>query len=232
MFIIIVVILTRTTGVKVNFVSNTISVQDSVKEKKKAWFQPDRAHKYYKITGFYDFVIQSIKKSMPPVLIVVCLLLCLHFFVIEIPEALKLAVKELPDAGVLTFFYVSETILGLIPPELFIAWAGETSDPVLNLVLIATLSYLGGFTSYWIGRRALKIKSLHEYLEVKMAKQLVMARKWGGILIAVGALLPLPFAMASLVAGMLKYPVKSWLVIGLLRFLRYALYGAAIFSLV
>lgn len=205
---------------------------EPVKEKKKVRFQPGRAHKYYKITGFYSFVIESIKKSMPPVLIVVAILVFLHFFVIKIPAALELAVQELPDAGVLAFFYVSETILGLIPPELFIAWAGETSQPVWNLVLIAILSYLGGFTSYWIGRRALKIKSLHQYLEVKMAKQLVMARKWGGILIAVGALLPLPFSMASLVAGMLKYPVKSWMIVGLLRFLRYALYGAAIFSLV
>lgn len=207
-------------------------MQDSVKHKKKNWFQPDRAHKYYKITGFYSFVMESIKKSMPPVIVVVIALILVHFFVIEIPVALDLAVEKLPDAGVLAFFYVSETALGLIPPELFIAWAGETSTPLLNLCLIALLSYLGGFTSYWIGRRALKIKSLHQYLEVKMAKQLVMARKWGGILIAVGALLPLPFSMASLVAGMLRYPVKSWMIVGLLRFLRYALYGAAIFSLV
>jgi membrane protein YqaA with SNARE-associated domain len=199
---------------------------------KKPWFQPDRAHKYYKLTGFYTFVVNSIKKSMPPVFIVVGILALVHFFVININDALIFAVEELPNYGVLAFFYVSETVLGLIPPELFIAWAGETSTPILNLSLIAVLSYLGGFTSYWIGRRALRIPSLHNYLEVKMAKQLVMARKWGGLLIAVGALLPLPFAMASLVAGMLRYPLKSWMLVGLLRFLRYALYGAAIFSLV
>jgi membrane protein YqaA with SNARE-associated domain len=199
---------------------------------KKPWFQPDRAHKYYKLTGFYTFVVNSIKKSMPPVFIVVGILALVHFFVININDALIFAVEELPNYGVLAFFYVSETVLGLIPPELFIAWAGETSTPILNLSLIAVLSYLGGFTSYWIGRRALRIPSLHNYLEVKMAKQLVMARKWGGLLIAVGALLPLPFAMASLVAGMLRYPLKNWMLVGLLRFLRYALYGAAIFSLV
>ncbi len=170
---------------------------------------------------------------MPPVLIVVAILAVIHFIADDgLMGLLDLAVEKLPDAGVLAFFYVSETALGLIPPELFIAWAGETATPIFNLFLIALLSYLGGFTSYWIGRRALRIKSLHNYLEVKMAKQLVMARKWGGILIAVGALLPLPFSMASLVAGMLKYPVKSWMLVGLLRFLRYALYGAAIFSLV
>jgi membrane protein YqaA with SNARE-associated domain len=199
---------------------------------KKPWFQPDRAHKYYKLTGFYTFVVNSIKKSMPPVFIVVGILALVHFFVININDALIFAVEELPNYGVLAFFYVSETVLGLIPPELFIAWAGETSTPILNLFLIAVLSYLGGFTSYWIGRRALRIPSLHNYLEVKMAKQLVMARKWGGLLIAVGALLPLPFAMASLVAGMLRYPLKSWMLVGLLRFLRYALYGAAIFSFI
>jgi membrane protein YqaA with SNARE-associated domain len=169
---------------------------------------------------------------MPPVFMVVGILALVHFFVININDALIFAVEELPNYGVLAFFYVSETVLGLIPPELFIAWAGETSTPILNLFLIAVLSYLGGFTSYWIGRRALRIPSLHNYLEVKMAKQLVMARKWGGLLIAVGALLPLPFAMASLVAGMLRYPLKSWMLVGLLRFLRYALYGAAIFSFI
>ncbi|MFT6095694.1 MAG: membrane protein YqaA with SNARE-associated domain [Nonlabens sp.] len=199
---------------------------------KKPWFQPDRAHKYYKLTGFYTFVVNSIKKSIPPVLVVIGIIVLIHFFVINISEALELAVNKLPDYGVLAFFYVSETVLGLIPPELFIAWAGETSTPILNLSLIAVLSYLGGFTSYWIGRRALRIPSLHNYLEVKMAKQLVMARKWGGLLIAVGALLPLPFSIASLVAGMLRYPLKSWMLIGLLRFMRFALYGAAIFSFI
>lgn len=175
----------------------------------------------------------SIKKSMPPVLVVVGILAVIHFALDDgLMGLLELAVEELPDYGVLTFFYVSETALGLIPPELFIAWAGETSTPIFNLFLIALLSYLGGFTSYWIGRRALRIPSLHNYLEVKMAKQLVMARKWGGVLIAVGALLPLPFSMASLVAGMLRYPVKDWALIGLLRFVRFAIYGAAIFSLV
>ncbi|MEO9954696.1 short-chain dehydrogenase [Nonlabens sp.] len=209
-----------------------IAVEHST-TKKKPWFQPDRAHKYYKLTGFYKFVVDSIKKSMPPVLVVVAILAVVHFTVDGgLMGLLELAVEKLPDYGVLGFFYVSETILGLIPPELFIAWAGETATPVLNLFLIALFSYLGGFTSYWIGRRALKIPSLHNYLEVKMAKQLVMARKWGGVLIAVGALLPLPFSMASLVAGMLRYPVKNWALVGLLRFIRFALYGAAIFSLV
>ncbi len=169
---------------------------------------------------------------MPPVLVVVGILAAIHFWVMDIPSMLELAVEKLPDYGVLAFFYLSETVLGLIPPELFIAWAGKTATPIVNLSLIALFSYLGGMTAYFIGRRALKIPSIHYYLEVRMAKQLVMARKWGGILIAVGALLPLPFSISSLVAGMLKYDFKWWLIIGLLRFVRFAIYGAAIFQVV
>ncbi len=196
-------------------------------------FQPKRAHRYYKVTGFYSFVMESIKKSMPPVLVVVALLGVLHFTIDGgLPYMLEYAVNNLPNNGVLAFFFVSETILGLIPPELFIAWAGKTADPLFNLFLIALFSYLGGMCSYFLGRWSLKIPAVHNYLEVKMAKQLIMARKWGGILIAVGALLPLPFSVGSLVAGMLRYPFKYWIIIGLLRFLRFAIYGAAIFSVV
>lgn len=198
----------------------------------KSKFQLDRAHKYYKLTGFYSFVIESIKKSLPLLIIVVGLLAAVHFLVMDIPTMLEMAVEKLPDYGVLTFFYVSETLLGLIPPELFIAWSGKTATPIFNLSLLALLSYLGGMTAYFLGRSALKIPSVHYYLEVKMAKQLIMARKWGGILIAVGALLPLPFSISSLVAGMLKYDFKWWIIIGLLRFVRFAIYGAAIFQVV
>lgn len=199
---------------------------------KKKGFTLSRLHKYYQLTGFYNFVVDSIKKSMPPVIAVVVLLAIMHFFFIDIFKALELAVEYLPNYGVLAFFYVSETILGIIPPELFIAWAGKTSAPLTSLALISLMSYLGGITAYFLGQKALQIPSVHDYLEVKMAKQLVLARKWGGILIAVGALLPLPFAMSCLVAGMLRYPIKSVLIIGLLRFLRFAIYGAAIFQVV
>lgn len=206
-------------------------VSKSVK-KSKSIFSFDRAHRYYQLTGFYKFVLESVKKSMPPVLVVVGILAIIHFFIMDIPTMLELAVENLPNYGVLAFFYVSETLLGLIPPELFIAWSGKTSTPILNLSLLALFSYLGGMTAYFIGRSALKIESIHNYLEVRMAKQLVMARKWGGILIAVGALLPLPFSISSLVAGMLRYDFKWWLIIGLLRFVRFGLYGAAIFQVV
>ena len=134
--------------------------------------------------------------------------------------------------GVLITFFISETLLGLIPPEIFIAWSKKTSAPLLNLSLLAVLSYSGGILSYFIGRLTLKIKSVKDYLEVKMAKHLKNTSKWGGFLILVGALLPLPFSISCMTAGMIKYPLKGVVTFGLFRFLRFALYAWAIFNMV
>jgi membrane protein DedA with SNARE-associated domain len=65
-----------------------------------------------------------------------------------------------------------------------------------------------------------------------MKKQTQMLRKWGGLIIAVGALLPLPFAIASMAAGMIKYDFKAFLLFALLRFLRFAIYGFAIYQMI
>ncbi len=131
-----------------------------------------------------------------------------------------------------SFFFVSETLLGLIPPEIFIAWTKKTTEPILNLTILTTLSYFGGLSSYFIGEKSLKIKAVKNYLEIKMEKHLKNSKKWGGILIIVGALLPLPFSISCMAAGMIKYPFKSVVLFGLFRFVRFALYGLAIFQVV
>ena len=127
---------------------------------------------------------------------------------------------------------MSETLLGLIPPEIFIAWTKKTTEPILNLTILTTLSYFGGLSSYFIGEKSLKIKAVKNYLEIKMEKHLKNSKKWGGILIIVGALLPLPFSISCMAAGMIKYPFKSVILFGLFRFVRFALYGLAIFQVV
>jgi len=103
-------------------------------------------------------------------------------------------------------------------------------NPWYYLSLIALASYVGGLLSYWIGRMVTQIPSVHNYLEVKMAKQLKNSKKWGGFLIMVGAVLPLPFSIACIAAGIIKFPFKNVIIYGSLRFLRFALYGFVIFN--
>lgn len=189
-------------------------------------------HQYYSYTGFYTFLKDALKKALPPILFVVTLIIGIHFFVIDLNVALQYVIDNYSNFFVHSLFFISESILGIIPPELFIAWSDKTEAPVLNLSLLALSSFSGGVVSYFIGRASLNIASVHNYLEVKMQKHLKNARKWGGFLILVGALLPLPFAVASLAAGMIRFDFKYYILFGLARFLRFAIYGVAIFSLI
>lgn len=190
-------------------------------------------HKYYSRTGFYLFVWESIKKAILPILGIILVIFLFNKYVYNINEGLRNFTETFSRITVISVcFFISETILGLIPPEIFIAWSKKTETPILNLSILAVLSYFGGLLSYFIGRMALKVNSVKNYLEVKMADNLKNTRKWGGILILVGALLPLPFSIACMTAGMIKYPFKNVVFLGLFRLARFAIYAWAIFKVV
>ncbi len=205
-----------------------------MKKRRKKITKPfyERLHNYYQRTGFYMFLWESIKKAFIPVVIAIVGLVLFNNYVYNINDGLQKITETFSRPAILGIFYTSETILGLVPPEIFIAWSKKTASPIVNLVILATLSYLGGLTSYFLGRAALKIKAVKEYLEVKMADNLKNTKKWGGLLIIAGALLPLPFAISCMTAGMIKYPFRSVVIFGLFRFLRFAIYAWAIFSVV
>lgn len=195
------------------------------KTEKKRW---KLLHQYYSYTGFYNFVWQAVKKALPFIVLVVAAIYVVNHYY-DINAALVHLTETLPVYGVLGFFFVSETVLGLVPPEIFIAWAGKMDYPWLFLGFLASLSYLGGLVSYYIGYIITKIPKVHNYLEVKMAKQLKNSKKWGGFLIVVGALLPLPFSISCMAAGIIEFPFKSVALYGSLRFLRFLIYGLVIF---
>lgn len=187
-------------------------------------------HQYYSYTGFYSFVKSSIGKAIMPIAIFIVSLWVIHAFVIDFDDLFTSITTTFSPIAILSVFFASESILGLIPPEIFIAWADKTQVPILYLSLLATLSYLGGVISYFIGRGIAKMPSVYEYLELKMHKHVKMIRKWGGFLIVVGALLPIPFSMTSIAAGLIRYDFKHYLLFGTLRFLRFYLYAVVIFS--
>lgn len=188
-------------------------------------------HQYYSYTGFYSFIGDGLKKAALPTSIIVGILLYVNYEVIKINDLLIILTQNYSDFAIFSVFFASESILGLIPPDIFIAWTKNTSNPILYLSILAILSYLGGVVSYITGKAVLLIPSVQNYMEVKMSKHIVNMRKWGGFLIAVGALLPLPFAIASMAAGMINFNFKNFLLFALLRFLRFIIYGFAIYQM-
>ncbi len=204
------------------------------KKLKKSTKKPhiERLHNYYQRTGFYMFIWESLKKAFWPLVALIIGLLLFNKFVYNINDGLQAMTEYFSRLSLFIIFFISETILGLIPPEIFLAWSKKTTDPILNVIILAILSYFGGLLAYFIGKASLRIKAVKQYLEVKMAKHLKNTKKWGGILVLVGALLPLPFAISCLTTGMIKYPFKNVALFGLFRFLRFAIYARVIFSVV
>jgi membrane protein YqaA with SNARE-associated domain len=198
------------------------------KIKKNKWRQ---LHMYYTYTGFYKFIFDGLKSAFLPTALIVGVLFYVHYYVININEALIMLTERYSDLTIFSVFFASESILGLIPPDIFIAWTKNTDYPLLYLSLLAILSYLGGVVSYLLGKAMLIIPSVNNFMFTKMSKHIINMRKWGGLLIAVGALLPLPFAMAAMAAGMIKFNFKNFLMFALLRLLRFVVYGFAIYQM-
>lgn len=190
-----------------------------------------RTHLYYKYTGFYSFVGKTLKKAIMPLILVVIALVVIDTYVIDFGNLFTYITETYAPLNILLVFLISESLLGLVPPEIFIAWSNKMPQPLVYLSLLATLSYIGGIISYFIGRWIFTIPKVFAYMEGKMKKHLKMIRKWGGFLIIVGALLPIPYSMTSMAAGMIHYKFKHYLMFGLLRFVRFYLYAVAIFSL-
>jgi membrane protein YqaA with SNARE-associated domain len=205
-------------------------MKKDAKSKKKSRIR--LLHQYYSYTGFYSFVWKSVKKAVLPIVLFVAALWAIDRWILDIEQMLVTVTETYSPLGIISVFFASESLLGLIPPELFIAWSGKSASPILFLSLLALASYLGGVISYFIGRWMTKIPAVHEAIEVKMAQHIKNTRKWGGFLIIVGALLPIPFAMTSIAAGIIKFPFPSYLMFGLLRFVRFYLYALVIFEMV
>jgi membrane protein YqaA with SNARE-associated domain len=187
-------------------------------------------HQYYKYTGFYSFIWQGVKGAVLPTALIVALLFYVNYKVINLNEGLLYITQNFSDFFIFSIFFASESILGIIPPDIFIAWTKNTNSPLLYLTFLALLSYLGGVIAYFMGMTIAAIPSVNNYLYGKMTKHIINMQKWGGFLIAVGALLPLPFAIACLAAGMINFSRKHFFLFALLRFGRFIIYGFIIYS--
>jgi membrane protein YqaA with SNARE-associated domain len=203
--------------------------KEAVLNKKPRW---KLLHQYYQYTGFYRFVGQSLKKAVLPIVLFIGALIAINEFVIDINHVLVTVTETFSPIGIISVFLASETLLGLVPPELFIAWAGKSALPMIYLSLLALASYVGGIISFFIGKAITKIPSVHNYLETRMSKHIKNTEKWGGFLIVVGALLPIPFSITSIAAGIINYKFRHYLLFGLLRFVRFYGYAIVIFKIV
>lgn len=129
---------------------------------------------------------------------------------------------------VLLIFLVSEIMIGIIPPEIFIIWALRNeilSEYLLLIGLLSVISYSSGIFGYFIGH-SLNKSLFYRFFKRRFLKKLDQRLQiFGMYLILIAALTPLPFSGVSMLIGSVRYPFKRFMFLSLSRFLRFAIYA-------
>lgn len=185
----------------------------------KAWI----ALLEYKHKGYFSFIGSNILKVAFYYALVVIGVILIGKYVLDLNQIFRNIIAGFTsDSSVLLLFFVSESLLGMIPPDLFMMWAGKFNNPLLMLTFLGLLSYLGGIVSYKIGSWISTHKKAKAYIETRLQNYVQLTQKWGGTFIALSALFPFsPFATVVLAVSILKYPFRLLLLFGLFRVLRF-----------
>ena len=190
------------------------------------------AHRYYKITRFYSFLKNTAYQAFFMIVIFVLLLMAVNFFIIDINLLINNILETYSPKIVILCFLISESILGLIPPEIFILWSSKSDSSFLFLFALATVSYIGGAVSYFIGMRISLMPAVSKHVERKIKQHIINLRKWGGLFIVLGAISPIPHSIVSIGAGLIDYKFKYYLLWSLFRYLRFVIYYLVILQVV
>lgn len=177
------------------------------------------------------FLIRNLAKGLIWLVLIVVVFLYLLSLVDDINYEGYL--EQIYDRPFMVFliFVSSEVIFGIIPPEIFMLLSAQHENIlfyVVSIAIFATLSYLAGVIGYYIGRylhdtaffRFVNRNFLEKYIE--------KLKKFGGFLIIVAALTPLPFSAIAMLMGSVKYDRNQYLLYSLTRFLRYIVYSILI----
>ncbi len=140
------------------------------------------------------------------------------------------------NPGILYGVYtLSEIIFGILPPEFFMMiWVLDNIDVtgfIINLTILTVISYGAGVLGYYIGKNFSKTNFYQIRIREKYLKQYESKlKKFGGYLVFVGAVTPVPFSAMCMLAGSVNMNLKNFLIICITRVIRFALYGWMVWS--
>lgn len=205
----------------------------SMKKQKRNIFNSFNIYyRYYKSSGLYSFVLSNFIKVLSVIAIIVVVALVLNTFIIEISDIPNFLIENFPMYWVLAFFLLSESIMGMIPPDIFILWVSEMPNFYFMVGVLGVISYFGGFFAYFLGVLIRKIPKVKVKVEKLYANHINKIKKWGGIFIVISALFPLPYAIVCSLAGIMKFPIVRLTYLGFFRIARFYLYAMLIIQAV
>ena len=188
-------------------------------------------HTLLQHSGGYAFVRKNLAKLIGSIVAVLGLFYAFDAWILDIDSAIKWVTLAFSTPALLGLFFASEVSFGIITPELLIVWADETLKPRWMLFFLASLSYSAGIASYFIGRFLRTRSIIRKRILERHKSTLDQLRNFGGLLIILAALTPLPYPIVCQLCGLNRFPFKYFALLTLVRYLRFGIYGLVLFNL-
>ncbi len=175
----------------------------------------------------YRFLIRNLAKGIAWFGV---LLLLFIYFKDSISLQADNGLLKYGNSPIIVFFIysISELIIGMVPPELFMMWSlefAEYRNYIFDLTLLAVISYAAGTLSYLFGRYFSRTV-IYRYIRKKyLRKYEENFNEYGGFLLFVAAVTPVPYSAICMLLGSVKYSLKNFFLISLFRIARFAVYG-------
>jgi membrane protein YqaA with SNARE-associated domain len=182
--------------------------------------------------GFFRYIGRSLLLILGVYALVVLIVFLVGKYLVDFESLFGGVLERLSDRFVLLLFFVSESVAGMIPVDLFVVWTQKFDSPLPWLALLGILSYAGGVISYGIGKWISSRPRIKRFSERRLEKYMDFVRKWGGAFIIIAALLPFtPFSLVVIAVTLFRFPFRSFLLFGLARLVRFVLQGIFFFDL-
>jgi membrane protein YqaA with SNARE-associated domain len=140
-------------------------------------------------------------------------------------EPLEAAARAFVDAfgpaGVLVGFFLPDAFTIPIPNDAFSTFGLVGGLSFAEVVVWGTLGSLaGGSTGWWLGVKLRKTRWVGRLLAHKDGSITAAIRQRGAWIVAIAAITPLPYSLASWTAGAVGMPFGHFFAVSLLRVLR------------
>ena len=189
-------------------------------------------YRFYKKSGLLSFLFANIIKVLLIIGFVVLLVWLLNELIINISDIPGYIIANFHTGFVFVLFVLTESVLGMIPPDFFILWVSEFSNFYLMVGLLGVLSYVGGLNAFFLGVLIRRIPFIRRWVEKHYSDNIHKIRKWGAVFIILAAIFPLPYATVCTLAGVVKYPFTNLLYIGLFRIARFFIYAPIVLGII
>jgi membrane protein YqaA with SNARE-associated domain len=179
------------------------------------------------------FLFRNLLRGLVWFAVIIFAFIYLEDFILENFKSDIEALQRNP-IGLLVLFFVSEVVFGLVPPEFFMmVWILSKislSGYIINLAILSVLSYIAGIIGFYIGRNFSKTKLYKKLFGKYLIQYKRQLKRYGGFLVFVGAVTPLPYSATCMLAGSVNLSTRDFLLIGIARVIRFAVYGWMVWS--